>query len=170
MMHLTKENTMNPKPTTQHEWLKQLLGDWTVQATCKMPDGSTSITKAQETVRQIGELFVVAELTGQTPGSDQPLSSLLTLGFDPDKDKFVGSWIGSPMPQLITYEGTLSDDAKTLTLDCQAPGYEDPTETKSYQDVLVIKSTNEREFHSQIQNDDATWTRFMSSMYTRVNT
>lgn len=160
---------MNPLPTPQHQWLKQLIGNWTCNAKCEMPGGSTSITAAQETVRQIGDLFVIAELIGQTPGSDQPLSSILTLGFDPDKNKFVGSWIGSPMPQLITYEGTLSDDEKTLTLDCQAPGYDDPTETKMYQDVIVIKSPDEREFHSQIQNDDGSWTRFMTTEYKRIN-
>jgi len=161
---------MDRVPThPQHTWLKQLIGDWTCNARCAMPDGSTSITTAQETVRQIGDLFIVAELTGETPGSDQPLSSMLTLGFDPDKDKFVGTWIGSPMPQLIAYEGTLSEDNKTLTLDCQAPGYDDPSETKNYQDVLVIKSPDEREFHSQLQNDDGSWNRFMTCTYTRVN-
>jgi hypothetical protein len=159
---------MNPQPTQQHQWLKQLVGNWTCNANCTMPDGSTSITTARETVRQIGDLFIVADLTGETPGSDQTLTSMLTLGFDPDKNKYVGSWIGSPMPQLITYEGTVSEDGKNLTLDCQAPGYDNPAETKKYQDVIVINSPDERELHSQIQNDDGSWTRFMTSTYKRI--
>ena len=157
-----------PSPSPQHEWLKQLVGHWTITGSCTMPDGSTGQANATESVRMLGDYFTVATLTGLMPGCDSTIESILTLGYDADKQRFVGSWIGSPMPKLVIYEGTLSEDQSTLTLDCECPSFEDPTQTAQYQDIIIIKSDTQREFHSQIRQPDGSWNRFMSSHYTRT--
>lgn len=153
-------------PSPQHHWLKQLVGQWSIAASCTMPDGSNQQTTANESVRMLGEYFAVATLTGHMPGCDMEIETILTLGYDTDKQRFVGSWIGTPMPKLVIYEGSLSEDQSTLTLDCECPSFEDPTKTAQYQDIIIIKSDTQREFHSQIRQPDGSWNRFMSSYYT----
>lgn len=155
-------------PSPQHEWLKQLVGEWTITGTCTMPDGSTGESDASESARMVGDYFIHATLKGKVPGADDPVETVLIIGFDPESSNFVGTWIGSPMPNLINYTGTLSDDETTLTLSCDAPDLEDQNKTSAYRDVIVITSENTREFHSEIRLEDGTWNRFMSSYYTRA--
>lgn len=157
---------MNPTPTPQHTWLKQLVGDWAFTNDCVMgPGGETSTFEGTETVRALGDIWIVADTALQMP--EGVMHCVLTLGFDPLKDRFVGTWVGSPMTRLITYEGTLDDAKKILTLDCEGPSFEDPTKTATYQDVLEILSPNERTFSSQILQPDGTWFRFMHGTYRR---
>ena len=73
----------------------------------------------------IGDYFLHAVLTGTVLGADEPVECVLILGYDPETSAFVGTWIGSPMPNLINYTGTLSEDHRTLTLSCNAPDLED---------------------------------------------
>ena len=61
---------------------------------------------------------------------------LITLGFDPAKKKYVGSWVGSMMPQLWTYEGALDPTGRILALESQGPSFEDPTKTSLYRDTI----------------------------------
>lgn len=157
-------------PTPQHTWLKQLAGEWTITGTCTMPDGSTGESDATESAHMVGDYFLHAVLKGHVPGADDPVECVLIIGFDPESNNFVGTWIGSPMPNLINYTGTLSEDQTTLTLTCDAPDLEDQAKTSAYRDVIVITSDNTREFHSEIQLEDGSWNRFMSSYYTRSET
>lgn len=161
---------MEPQPAhPMHTWLNQLVGEWTITGTCTMPDGSIGESDASESARMVGEYFLHAVLKGKVPGMDEPVETVLIIGFDPDSDRFVGTWIGSPMPNLINYTGILSDDQRTLTLSCDAPDLEDQTKSSAYRDVIVITSDNTREFHSEIQLEDGSWNRFMSSTYTKAN-
>lgn len=159
-----------PPPSPHHQWLKQLVGNWSITGTCTMPDGSTGQSDATESARMVGEYFLHAVLKGTVPGADKPVECILIIGFDPESNTFVGTWIGSPMPNLINYTGTLSEDETTLTLICDAPDLEDQAKTSAYRDVIVITSENTREFHSEIQLEDGSWNRFMSSYYTRSET
>lgn len=156
-----------PPPTPQHEWLKQLVGNWTINGTCTMPDGSIGKSEATESARMVGDYFIHATLKGKVPGADDPVETILIIGFDPGTSEFVGTCIGSPMPQLINYTGTLAEDKSTLTLACDAPDLEDQYKTSAYRDVIVITSEDTREFHSEIRLKDGSWNRFMSSYYTR---
>ncbi len=157
---------MRADPTAEHEWLMQLVGEWTSRAACVMPGGITDTTEGREVVRAIGEVWVVGEGTGPMPDGPD-MTSVITLGYDPMKQKYVGSWIGSPMAQLIVYEGTREDD--TLTLDCEGPAFEDPSKLATYQDIIEIRSPNERALISQINKPDGTWDRFMEVTYQRVS-
>ena len=65
----------------QHEWLQQLVGEWTVSSDAVMgPDGESVLWESTESVRSIGGLWVVAE--GSADNYGEPFTSLLTLGYD----------------------------------------------------------------------------------------
>ncbi|MEL7472721.1 MAG: DUF1579 domain-containing protein [Planctomycetota bacterium] len=156
---------MKANPTPEHEWLMQMVGEWTSRSTCQMPDGSTNTSEGRETVRAVGEVWVVGE--GETVIEGARVTSVITLGYDPAMGRYVGSWIGSPMTTFVSYEGVRAASG-ALPLDCTAPDLEDPTKRSAYQDIIEIRGPDERAMISQIQNADGTWTLFMEAVYRRV--
>ena len=73
--------------TAQHEWLQQLVGDWTF--TCATTDGSFSL-KGTESTRSVGGLWIVSEGHAQVRG--ESVQSVMNLGYDPESQSFVGTW------------------------------------------------------------------------------
>ncbi len=63
-----------------------------------------------------------------------PATGVRTLGYDPVKGKFVGTWIYSMSPYLWTYEGSLDATGKILSLEGRGPKPETPGELARYRD------------------------------------
>ncbi len=160
---------MDAKPQAEHVWLQQLLGDWTMVGECDMgPDQPANRTEGTEHVRALGDFFMVCEGKGEMPGSPDMAHMLMTLGYDIAKKKFVGSWAGSMMSGMFFYEGQLDAAQKVLTLDTESPSFTGDGSTARYQDVITIRSKDERTLHSQTLQPDGSWKRFMTATYRRV--
>ena len=159
---------MEAKAQQEHIWLQQMLGDWTMEGECDLgPDQPASQTTGTEHVRDLGELWVVCEGHGEMPGGGMA-EMLMTLGYDADKKKFVGSWAGSMMTGMFFYEGQLDAAKKVLALDTEGPSFTGDGTTAKYQDVITINSKDERTLHSQTLQADGSWKRFMTATYRRV--
>ena len=159
---------MEAKAQQEHIWLQQMLGDWTMEGECDLgPDQPASQTTGTEHVRDLGELWVVCEGHGEMPGGGMA-EMLMTLGYDADKKKFVGSWAGSMMTGMFFYEGQLDAAEKVLALDTEGPSFTGDGTTAKYQDVITINSKDERTLHSQTLQADGSWKRFMTATYRRV--
>ena len=65
-----------------------------------------------------------------------PAKTRITLGYDPLKERYVGSIIGSMMSGQWVYSGTRSADGKVLTLDTEGPDFTNPGKTAAYQDIV----------------------------------
>jgi hypothetical protein len=125
------------------------------------------VSTGKETVRMVGNLWMVAESQVEISGMGQ-INAILTVGFDPTKNKFVGTWIGSPMTNLFVYEGDLDETRTILPLTTTGPKMMDPTKTATYQDVIEIKSSTERLFWSQMLGEDGQWHRLMTIKYLKI--
>lgn len=159
---------METKPQKEHQWLQQLLGQWTMEGDCDMgPDAPPMKSSGTENVRGLGELWVVCEGRGEMPGGGMA-DMLMTLGYDPDKKAFVGHWAGSMMGGMFVYRGALDASEKVLTLDTEGPSFTGDGTTARYQDVITLKGKDERMLHSQTLQPDGTWKRFMTATYRRV--
>ena len=157
---------METKPTPHHEWLKTLVGEWTCESSCAMEPGGDPVTgHGREVVRAIGDLWVQGEMTGEMPGAG-PMTSLMTLGYDPLRERFVGTWVGSPMAHMFVYEG--ERDGDSLALDTLGPSFEDPTKMAKYRDVVEFRGPDERLLRSHLIGEDGSWTEFMSAVFKRV--
>ena len=155
---------MNFKPGPEHAWLDQMIGHWAISATapgCEAPPGT-------ETVRSIGGFWIVAEGKGEMPNDGGPMTSLLTLGYDPRVGSFVGSWVGSMMPYTFFYEGVFDGSANTLTLHTEGPDFSDLSKSASYREIVTIIDQNTRTFVSQKEAEDGSWSEFMNARYTRL--
>ena len=158
---------MKAEPTKEHQWLQQLVGEWTFEGTGEMgPDQPPHKMSGTESVRSIGGLWIVGDGRGVMPGGD-PCTMILQLGFDPLKGKFVGSWIGSMMTHMWVYEGALDAAGRVLPLDTTGPSFTDPTKTTRYQDIIEIVSDNVRTLTSRGLGDDGKWFQFMKAEYRR---
>ena len=112
---------MTAAPQPEHQWLQQLVGEWTLEGAASMAPGEPSETSTgTERVRSIGDLWIVAEGQVERPGA-APETMLMTLGYDPQTQRFVGTWIGSMMTHLWVYDGALDAASKVLTLESEGP-------------------------------------------------
>lgn len=155
-----------PQPQQEHQWLEQLAGEWNAVMECSMgPDQPPMKAEAIQSSKMIGGRWLAA--TGQGEMMGTPMTSVLTLGFDPAKKKYVGTFISSCGNQLWTYEGQLSDDGKKLVLDTEGPNMMNPGTTSKYQETIEVKDKDHYVFTSSIEGPDGKMVQFMTADYTR---
>ena len=151
----------------EHEWQQQLVAEWTAEKTCsKGPDQPPSETKGMEAVRSLGGVWTLGEGQGECPDGT-PVTSLMTLGFDPTRGRFVGSFIASMMSMIWHYDGALSADGKSLVLDTEGPSMAGDGTMVKYQDIITILSPAHRTMTSRALGADGQWNEFMTAQYRR---
>jgi Protein of unknown function (DUF1579) len=157
---------MNAEPQKEHQWLDRFIGEWTSESECSMgPDQPPSKTKGTEVVRSLGGLWMVAEGEGEMPDGGNG-KTMMTLGYDPQNDRYVGTFIGSMMTHLWIYNGSLDAEGKVLTLDTEGPNFSQSSMAK-YKDIIEFVSDDHRVMTSQILGDDGNWLQFMTAHYWR---
>ena len=103
------------------------------------PDQPPVKSTGTETVRCLGHsescslarLWVLAEGQGEMPGCGS-VTTLMTLGYDPQKQRYVGTWIGSMMTYLWQYDGELDAGETMLTLNSDGPAMTDDEKIGKY--------------------------------------
>jgi len=155
------------KPQEQHRWLERFTGKWVVESECAMsPDQAPAKTTGNYVGKTLGGLWLVGEGEAKSPeGGDW--KSIITLGFDPTTNKFVGTFIASMMTHLWHYSGTLDAAKKKLVLDTTGPKCQEPG-MANYQDVIEIVDDNNWLLWSQMQNDDGKWQKIMTAHHRRA--
>lgn len=156
------------KALEQHRWLQQLAGEWTMEGEAEMGPGQPpQRSTGTESVRMLGELWAILEGTADMPGGAGTGHMRMTLGYDPDRQAFVGSWVGSMMTLMWVYRGQLDAAGKVLTLDTEGPSFAGDGKTVRYQDVITLVDADTRTLHSQTLGEDGQWKRFMTATYKR---
>ena len=158
---------MMSKPEKEHDWLQQLVGEWTSEAECSMGPGQPS-TKSYgtERVRMVGGLWMVGEGQGEMPGGGTA-TMIMTLGYDPQKKRYLGTWIGSMMTHMWHYDGEMDASGRILTLSAEGPSMAGDGTMAKYQDIIEIKSKDHRTLSSRVLGPDGTWNHFMTAHYRR---
>ncbi|WP_326540018.1 DUF1579 domain-containing protein [Pseudorhodoferax sp.] len=158
---------MQSEPLEQHRWLAQLAGEWTMDGEADMGPGQPQHrSTGTETVRSLGDLWIVCEGTSDMPGGGAA-QMRMTLGYDPERQAFVGNWVGSMMTLMWVYQGQLDTERRVLTLDTEGPSFTGDGKTVRYQDVVTLVDERTRTLHSQTLGEDGQWKRFMTATYRR---
>ena len=148
------------KPQKEHEWLHKLVGEWASEMECIMAPGQPPVkSTGSESVRSLGELWTLGEGQGEAPDGT-PVKSLMTLGYDPEKQRFVGTFIASMMTHLWSYEGTLDAAGQVLTLDTLGPSFTGDGKVAKYQDIIAFESDDHRTLRSRAMGEDGQWGPF----------
>ncbi len=153
------------KPRPEHGFLQKLVGTWDV--TSEM----SGETPWVETVRSLHGIWFIAEGTGDMPSGDGgegggAATTMLTLGFDAAKGKYVGTWLGSMMDNLWVYEGDVEPDGKTLNLYTIGPSMSGEG-MADYREQIIFLTDDHRIFNSSARQPDGSWKQFMEAHYRR---
>ncbi len=155
------------EPQKEHALLQRLVGEWAYEIECSMGPGQPPAKSSGfERVRSIGGLWVVAEGQGEMPGGG-PATTVMTLGYDPQKQRYVGTFVASMMTHLWLYEGALDAAGKVLTHDAEGPSFAGDRKMARYQDVITLESDHHRILTSRMLGADGTWHQFMTAHYRR---
>jgi hypothetical protein len=154
-----------PKPTAQHEWLKRMIGEWTFDGGGESPEGEHSFG-GKETVRAIGDVWIIGESVGAMGGIESHM--VVTLGYDPVKARFVGTWVGSMMANLWVYDGEMDESGNAVNLYAEGPAFDGSGRIDVYRDRMELRSDDHRVLTSAVRNEDGSWKQFMEMHFRRA--
>lgn len=162
-----QEPTMQTKPQTEHHWLQKLVGEWTYETEATMgSDQPPAKATGTESVRSLGG-WILAEGQGEMPGCNITATTMMTIGYDPQKQRYVGTWIGSMMTHLWMYDGELDSVERVLALDSEGPAMTGEEKLAKYRDAIEFKSNDHRVTTSYVLGDGGQWQKFMTTHYRR---
>jgi hypothetical protein len=158
---------MFAEPQKEHHWIHKLVGEWSFETEGHMgPDQPPSKSTGTESVRSLGGLWTIGEGQGEMPDGG-PATTIMTLGYDPQQKRFVGTFIGSMMTHLWIYNGSLDATEKVLTLDAEGPDFSGGPKLVKYQDVIEFVNDDHRILSSRMLGEDGKWQHFMTAHYRR---
>ena len=145
-----------PAPTKEHEWLHQLAGPWEADLEVWAGPGKPPLKlKSTENIRRIGGFWILSEGEVTPPG--MPFARALTLGYDPQKKKYAGTWVDSNSTHIGKYEGSMDAAGRTLTLEGEMPSPFDPARSVPVREVIELKSPDQKVATTSMQGEDGNW-------------
>jgi hypothetical protein len=151
---------------SEHQWLARLSGKWTFESECQVgPDQPPAKTAGRVTGRSLGGLWIVLETEGKSADGDG-WQSIMQLGYDPQRQRYVGAFVASMMTHLWVYSGSIDDSTGKLVLDTEGPRF-DQQGMARYQDIIEIVGDDHWTLSSQLMGDDGAWHPFMVAHHHR---
>lgn len=160
-----QEEMQMAEPTEQHKMLTGGAGVWDADITfwVEGPDGPTSKSKGVETVQTVGPFWVASDLEYEFMGMN--VKGHGVMGYDPGKEKFVGTWFDSTNPLVSTMEGSLEKDKNRIAYVGAFSSPEGEIKFKIL-DYLPKDGKKEFEMHMQVPGTDE-FAKFMHITYTK---
>ena len=150
------------KPTAEHAGLKADVGVWDAKLTVHSPMGEME-SQGVETNRMLGEFWVLSDFEGNVMG--MPFNGQATIGYDPNKKMYVGTWIDSMNTALTLMEGTADADGnitmKSQQMDAMTGAMQ------NVESVAKRQDEDHRTYESFVVGDDGKKTLMMTIAYTR---
>jgi hypothetical protein len=151
----------------EHTWLHRLVGEWNLETEMMMPDGSSMVTQSREVTAMFGDLWVIGEGGGEMPDGN-PMRYRMGLGYDVTFKGYRGFMLMDVSSHLWKYEGALSADGNTMTLDCMGPDMSGGDGLVPYQDIIEILDENHRRWTSIGPGMDGEPCTYFVAEYTRA--
>ena len=156
-----------PRPLSEHDWLQQFVGEWDSEAECFMdPDGPPVKSRGRERIRALGGFWIVSEIEAEM--MDRPFRTVQILGFDPHKERFIGSWVDTMTSFMWHYEGTLNEARNLLTLHTEGPCPMRSGGLSKFRETLEIRDRDHKVYTSSIQGEDGQWNTCLVATAHRV--
>lgn len=157
----------NSEPTKEHEFLKKFVGQWEVKSKGSAGEGQDAVvmTGTMDS-KMFGRFWLVNNCSYDMNGTPM-MKAVQTLGYDPEKKKYIGTWIDTMMNKMWIYEGTVNDAGTKIVLEADGPHMTEPGKTMKFRDAFEFKSDDEIIATSMFQGDDGEWTMMMTGTATR---
>jgi len=154
------------RPREEHQWLQQLVGEWTYSGEHEESGQPASTFEGTGHTRAVGDIWVVSEGQGEMPGVG-PTTTMTTLGYDPAKGRFVGTWLGTMMSMLWVYDGYLDEEKQSLILESEGPSMTTEGESGKYRDVITFLDKDYYTLTGNFLGDDGVWHAMMTMHFRR---
>ncbi len=153
-----------PKAGPEHEILKHDVGTWDATVESFMPgDAQPMVSKGVETNDLVGGLWLVTDFKSDMMG--QPFLGHGVSGWDPNKKRYVGTWVDTMSTGLGLSESTYDAATKTMTGTFEGP---DPTgQVMKMKAVVVNKDPDTRVFTMSGPGPDGKDMTYMRITYVR---
>lgn len=149
----------------EQRWLERLVGEWTTEMEAAMKPGDPPETfTGTESVRSLDGVWVLCE--GRPSGGGS--TTIMTLGYDTAKGRYVGSFIGSMSTYMWIYEGSVDASGNVLALETEGPSFTDESRMAKYRDSIEFRSDDHRVLTSRVQGEDGSWQQVMEVHYRRA--
>lgn len=146
-----------PKPQKQHEWLKQLVGEWDSEVQMYFEEGKPPQTsKGSESGRMVGEFWAMMENKGEF--QDRPFMGYFTIGYDTEQKKFVGTWYDNMSPHLWHYKGDVDSAGRILTLETEGPCPSEGGRVVKFRETIEIKNP-EHKILTSMREKNGKWVK-----------
>src|SRR5690606_8412351 len=166
---LGQDQPQVPGPEKEHEWLQKFVGEWTTHSKASVGADQPEI-ECSGTIssRMLGKLWVINEMKGSM--GEFEMHGLQTVGYDPQKKKYVGTWVDSMFNHLWQYEGTVDELGRKLTLEAEGPNHMAAGKLTKFRDAYEFASDDRIIITASMQGEDGEWITFMTGEATRKTT
>ncbi len=110
---MNEQNPGPPPPTPQHARLLEKVGEWKVQCTYFWGAEPMAVD-GSDRVEALGPFWTLGHFECDT--GPVTIHGLATTGYDPEKEKFVGTWQDSTNPFHYYFEGRFDESGKRLEM------------------------------------------------------
>lgn len=163
---LGQDQQQLPGPENEHQWLEKFVGEWTTHSKASMgPDQPEMECSGTISSRRLGKLWVLNEMKGSL--GDFEMHGVQTIGYDPQKKKYVGTWVDSMVNHLWHYEGTVDESGRKLTLEAEGPNHTAGGKLTKFRDAYEFASDDRIIITASMQSEDGEWITFMTGEATR---
>jgi len=164
VMPAAAQQPQPPTPGPEHKILAMEAGTWDATVEMFMPGAPPMTSKGTETnTMGCGGLCLISDFKGEFGG--MPFHGHGTSTWDPNKKKYVGTWIDSMSSGLSLSEGTYDAAAKKATSTMEGP---DPTgKIVKSKTVVEYKDDNTRVMSMFMTGPDGKEVPTMKISYTK---
>lgn len=157
-----------PEPQAEHEWLHQFVGEWTVTSEASLGPGQEFECTGAMSSQMLGGFWVINDLSTDMPGMPgTQMRGLQTIGYDPEKGKYVGTWVDTATNHMWQYEGEVDESGKKIALYAEGPNFAGEG-TAMFRDSYEFVSADEMISTSEMQGPDGEWVTFMTGVAHRT--
>ncbi len=154
-------------PTKEHKEMAREVGVWDAESKMwESPEAEPLVSKGVETNKMLGEMWLVGEFEGEMMG--QPFHGRSQMTYDPLTKKYVGTWIDSMAPTMMTMKGDYDVAAHTLTM--MMDGIDAMTgKPGKWKSVTRYESDDAKTFemYMPVAGQDGKWAKIMEIKYKR---
>jgi catechol 2,3-dioxygenase-like lactoylglutathione lyase family enzyme len=155
-----------PRATDPTAFVHRLVGEWSVVTHTVLGPGQEPVrSEGRETARMVGS-WLVSESVGEAGG--RSFTAILTLGWDPHRDRFVATWIDGVQRHMWQYTGALDGAGAVLTLETEGPFMGDASRTARYRVLIEAPAPDRKVMRSEILGPDGEWFEFSRAEYQRL--
>jgi hypothetical protein len=150
-----------PAPSVEHRVLAKDVGTWDAEVVAHIPGGppqrSTGVSEGR---LACGGRWLILDYRSE--GSD--FEGHGVYGYDPQKQKYVGTWVDTMRTSLVTMEGTWDAEKRTMTFVGEAPT---PQGTMRWRETTESVDDVTRRFQVVMLGPDGAETVAMTTTYRR---